>query len=125
MANRIETTFAAVNGGLPEGILTGKSPVYSYDGNGKRTSEIPTAHKITVALLGNRLTPLAVKIDGSTDPLPEISDEQIDLACRGDNDAEFIFVSFKNAVVSIYSIDRQMVMSGKAEGVQISQLIGK
>jgi len=118
MANKLDTTLAAVNGGLQESILTGKTPVYSYD-NGKKTSEIPIAYKATAALLGNRLTTISVKIDGSADPLPKITEEQIDAACRGDNGADFIYVTFKDAAVSLYSIGGQMVMSGRASGVEL------
>ena len=118
MANKLDTTLAAVNGGLHESILTGKSPVYEYK-DGKKVSEIPIAYKATAALLGNRLTTLSVKIEGGADPLPKITEEQIDAACRGDNGVDFIYVTFKDATVSLYSIGGQMVMSGRASGVEL------
>lgn len=122
---KIQSTLEGVNGGLSESILTGKIPVPAYDTNGKKISDIPVAHKITVALLGNRLTPLTVKIEGSADPLPKIMEQDIDISCRGENGADFIYVSFKNATVSLYSIGGNMVMSGKSDAVQVLPPAGK
>ena len=119
MANKLETSLAGVNNGLQECILTAKAPVPAYDTNGKKVSDVPVAYKVTVALLGNRLTPLTFRIEGGADPLPKISDEQIESACRGDNGADFIYVTFKDAVVTLYSIGGQMVMSGKSSGVEV------
>ena len=124
MANKIETSLAGVNNGLHECILTAKAPVSAYDTNGKKVSDVPVAYKITVALLGNRLTPLTFRIEGGADPLPKITEQDIDNACRGENGADFIFVTFKNATVSLYSIGGNMVMSGKAEAVQVSPTVG-
>lgn len=116
---KIIATMEGVNGGLSDCLLTNKIPVPAYDTNGKKVSDIPVAYKITVALLGNRLTPLTVKIEGSADPLPKITEQDIENSCRGENGADFIYVSFKNAAISLYSIGGNMVMSGKADAVQV------
>lgn len=113
--NKIETTLAAINGGQEIVILTGKSSGYNYEG-GKRTGDTPTHTKIAVALQGNRLAALTVKIEGSADPLPGVSDEQIAAACSG---VKLLAVKFTDCKVSIYSIGGQMVMSATASGVEL------
>lgn len=115
MANKVETVFSAINGGQEIAILTSKSSGYAFEG-GKRTSDTPTHTKIGVALQGNRLTPLTVKVEGSTDPLPSISDEQIAAACLS---VKLLAVRFTDCKVSIYSIGGQMVMSATASGVEL------
>jgi hypothetical protein len=113
--NKLETTFAAVNGGQDSAILTGKSPIYPYEG-GKRISETPTGTKVDVALQGNRFTPLTVKIEGNTNILPNCSNEQINTACAS---VKLIAVRFVDCKISLYSIGGQMVMSATASGVEL------
>ena len=115
--NKIETTLEAVNSGQKSVILTGKSPIYEYK-DGKKVSEIPIAHKFNVALF-NRLTPLAVKIEGSNDPLNKVSDEMIDSAIRGDNGADFIMAQFADCKVALFSIGGQLVMSATATSIEL------
>lgn len=113
--NRIELEgLASVNGGINTGILTEKKPIFPY-ADGKRTSEIPTAWRIGVALQGSRFDSLNVRIDGAADPLPNISDEQIAEACRN----KIIPVTFDQLKVSLYTIGGNLVKSGTATGVSI------
>ena len=92
-SNKLEVTLAALNKGQDYAILTGKSPIYSYD-NGKRTSDSPIGFKVSVALQGNRLSPLSVKI-------------------------ELLVVRFIDCIINIYTINGQMLMSATATGVEI------
>lgn len=116
--NRLETTLEAINGGQNWAILTGKSNGYPYE-NGKRVSDTPNHMKITIALQGNSLTPLTVKIEGGTDPLANVSVEKIATACSS---LKFIPVQFTDCKVTLYSIDGQMVMSAIASGVELVNL---
>lgn len=61
-------------------------------------SEVRTGVKLEIALQGARLAPLAVKFDH--DPIPQISDEQIEEACA---DCNFLFVQIPDCVVNLYS----------------------
>ena len=56
---RLETTIPSVNGGAEYAILAEKAAIYPYE-NGKKVSDTPIGTKLTVALPGYRLTPLAV-----------------------------------------------------------------
>ena len=113
--NKIETTLQAVNSGLDYGILTGTSDLYEYDKSGKKTTETPLGKKIDFSLPGNRLTQLTVKILGA-DPLPQVTDDQINAACAS---MKFIFVKFADCKVSIYTMNGQIGMTATAQGVQI------
>ena len=113
-SNKLEVTLAALNKGQDYAILTGKSPIYSYD-NGKRTSDSPIGFKVSVALQGNRLSPLSVKIEGKTDPLSKISEEEIEASCTSIE----LFVRFIDCIINIYTINGQMLMSATATGVEI------
>ncbi|MBE7725924.1 MAG: hypothetical protein E7244_16370 [Enterocloster citroniae] len=114
-SNKLEVTLAALNKGQDYAILTGKSPIYSYD-NGKRTSDSPIGFKVSVALQGNRLSPLSVKIEGKTDPLSKISEEEIEASCTN---IELLVVRFIDCIINIYTINGQMLMSATATGVEI------
>lgn len=113
--NKIEVSLPAVNSGIDYAILTGKSFAYHYE-NGRRTDETPTGAKIEVSLQGNRFTPLTVKIDGTIDPLPEISDEEIEANCTN---LKLIAVRFTDCKISLYSINGNMVMSATAASVEL------
>lgn len=114
--NKLEVSLSAVNGGQGEfAILTGKSPIYPYEG-GKRTSETPIGTKISVVLQGNRFAPLDVKILGASDPLPSISGEKIEASCAG---IKLLAVRFTDCKIALYSIGGQMVMSATATGVEL------
>ena len=113
--NKIEVSLSAVNNGIDYAILTGKSPVYPYE-NGKRISETPTGAKIEVGLQGNRFSPLTVKIDGISDALPAISDDEIEASCTN---LKLIAVRFTDCKISLYSINGNMVMSATATGVEL------
>lgn len=77
MSDKLEVNIEAVNGGQDWIILTGKSPIYPYEG-GKRTSETPIGTKVSGVLQGNRFAPLDIKILTATDPLPSVTDEKIE-----------------------------------------------
>lgn len=115
MAKKIEVSLPAVNNGIDYAILTGKSPVYNYE-NGKRTDETPTGSKVEVALQGNRFSALTVKIDGIIDPLPEISDGDIEKSCTN---MTLVAVRFTDCKIALYSINGNMVMSATATGVEL------
>lgn len=115
MSNKLEVSLSAVNGGQDFAILTGKSPIYPYEG-GKRTSETPIGTKVSVALQGNRFTPLDIKILTAADPLPNVTDEKIESSCA---DVKLISVRFVDCKISLYSIGGQMVMSATASGVEL------
>lgn len=115
MPNKIETTLAAVNGGQDVAILTAKGSVYPFE-NGKRTSDTPIGTKFTVALQGNRLTTLTVKIEGTSDPLPNVLDEKIEAACNG---LKFFLVRFQDCKVALYSIGGQMAMTATSSGIEL------
>lgn len=113
--NKLEVPLQAVNSGLDYAILTGKSFYYPYE-NGKRTDETPLGMKVEVALPGNRLSPLTVKVEGATDPLPAISDEEIEASCTN---TKLVAVRFADCKVSLYSINGQMVMSATATDAEL------
>lgn len=113
--NKLEVTLPAINKGQDFAILTGKSPIYPYE-DGKRTSETPIGTKINVVLQGNRFTPLTVKIEGRADPLPKISDEEIETTLAN---IELLVVRFIDCQITLYTIGGQMVMSATATGVEV------
>lgn len=113
--NKLEVSLPAINKGQEFAVLTGKSPIYFYE-DGKRTSETPIGTKITVALQGNRFTSLTVKIEGKTDPLPNITDEEIETSLVN---IELFVVKFTDCRVTLYNIGGNMVMSATATGVEI------
>ena len=115
MAKKLEVTLQAVNGGLDYAILTGKSFYYPYE-NGKRTDETPLGMRVEVSLPGNRLSPLTVKVEGAIDPIPAISDEEIEASC---NSTKFVAVRFTDCKVSLYSINGQLIMSATATDAEL------
>lgn len=114
--HKVEVPITAVNNGLDFSILTGISPIYPYE-NGKRTSDTPIGTKFEVLLPGNRLSPLTVKIEGVVNPLPKISDEELEASCVN---LDLIAVRFKDCKVSLYSINGNMVMSAVAKSVELA-----
>ncbi len=114
--NKIELEgLSSINGGITTAILTEKKPIYPYTTDGKRSSEIPTAWRIGVSLQGSRFDSLSVRIDGTDDPLPSISDEEIAVACRN----KVIAVTFDKLKVTLYTIGGNLVKAGTAAGVSI------
>lgn len=112
MAKSIETFIDAVNGGYEEVILTDKSDWYDYK-NGQR-GDTCLGTKYQVVLPGNRLTPLTVKIPGP-DPLPQVTDEQLAVACLS---RQYAYAVFAECRVMLYAIDG-MVMTATATGVEL------
>ncbi len=115
--NKVETTFEAINGGHKYAICTGKRFTYPFE-NGRRTGDIPNAINIDVALQGNAFINIKIKIDGSIDPLPDLTDEDIKSACSA---MKPYLVRFENCKISLYTINGEMRMSGIASGVEIVQ----
>ncbi len=95
--NKIETTLAAVNGGVDVALLVGKAPIYPYENN-KRMSDIPVGVRLTLALQNARMAQLAVKFDH--DPLPKVSDEEI---AEATGNLKFLYVQIPDAVVTLFS----------------------
>lgn len=114
-ANKIEVEgLPAINGGIASAILTEKKPVFPYT-DGKRSSEVPTAWRIGVVLPGSRFDSLSVRTEGSADPLPAISDEDIVEACR----SKPVVVTFDQLKVTLYTINGNLVKTGTAAGISI------
>jgi hypothetical protein len=110
--NRITTTLAAVNG-VDYAVLTGKSDVFPYE-NGKKSSETRIGVKLNIALQNARLEQLAVKF--SADPLPNMSDEQIAVACA---ECKFMYVQIPNCEVVLYSSSNGIGMTATASSAKI------
>ena len=102
----LTTTLPLVNGGVDYAILTGKgdSPVYK---DGVRTDDIEI--KLDIALQHQRLETLSVKFP--EDPLPNVSDEQIEKACR---EMKFVYVQIPNCKIKLYSRRDDTSVSGSA-----------
>lgn len=97
MPYKLEVDLPAVNQGLDFALLVGKSDVFPYE-NGKRLSNVREGVKLTVALQGARLSPLSIKFNH--DPLPNLTDEQIETACL---ECNFIYVQIPDCIVNLYS----------------------
>lgn len=118
LMKKVETTLEAVNGGHKYAICTGKRFAYPYDEQGKRKSDKPNAVNVDVALQGNSFLNVAIKIDGSTDLLPDLTDDDIKAACSA---MKPYLVRFANCKISLYTINGEMRMSGTASGVELVQ----
>lgn len=94
---KVQVDLPAINGGFNFGVLTEKSDTFQYE-NGKRVSDVRTGVKLNIALQGSRLSGLAVKFDH--DPLPKISDADIEMACR---ECKPLLVQIPDCVVNLYS----------------------
>ena len=103
-----------INGGLDGAILVGKKAGYIYVDK-KRQGDSPVNFKYDVLLPGNCMSQLTVTIEGSTDRLSAITEQDIADACLN---LEFIFVRFNNCMVSIYAIDG-LKMSAKADSIEL------
>ena len=115
MSNKkIQTTMEAVNSGENHVILVGKNPLYAFEG-GKRVGD-QIGVRLTVAMQGNRLSQMPIRIEGD-DPLPGITDEQLTEMCR---ERKYVYVKLKECVVTIYTVNGNMGLSGTASGVEIN-----
>lgn len=97
MPYKLEVDLPAVNSGANYAILTGKSDTFQYE-DGKKVSDTRTGVKLNIALQGSRMSNLTVKFDH--DPLPKISDVDIEAACR---ECRPLFVQIPDCVVNLYS----------------------
>ncbi len=95
--NKIETTLAAVNGGVDVALLAGKDPIYAYEG-GKKVSDTPIGTKLILALPNARMAQLSVKFPHY--PLPKVSDEEI---AEATGNLKFLYVQIPDAVVTLFS----------------------
>lgn len=121
MPYKVSVDLAAVNSNHNFAILTGKSPIYSYGSDGKRTSEQPIGVKLTVALQGARFAPLTIRYP--QDPLPTFHDEDIEAACVSNN---LIYVQIPDCVVNLYSSNSGGIgMTATAQTAQIVTLNSK
>lgn len=120
MPYKLEVDLPAVNAGLDYALLVGKADVFPYE-NGKRTSDVRTGVKLTLALQGSRLSTLTVKFDH--DPLPKITDEEIEEAVMN---CKFVFVQIPDCAVNLFSSGSGGIgMTATAETAQIVTLNGK
>jgi hypothetical protein len=103
-------TVPVVNNGLEKLILTAKN-----EGEDAKTKEIITRY--SVALPGNRLSPMTVKIRGK-DALSTIKDEDI---VAGLANSKHIFVTLENCQIKFYVIDGNQILSAAATGIKVVQ----
>lgn len=97
MPYKLNVDLPAVNAGYDYAVLTGKTDIFPYE-DGKKLSDVRTGVKLTLALQGARLAPLTIKFDH--DPLPNLTDEQIETACLG---GRFIYLQIPDCIVNLYS----------------------
>lgn len=117
MPYKLNVDLPAVNADYDYAILTGKTDLFPYE-NGKRISDVREGVKLTIALQGARLAPLTIKFDH--DPLPNLTDEQIDDACR---DCNFIYVQLPDCAVNLYSSSNSGIgMTATAQTAKIVAL---
>ncbi|MCL1822611.1 MAG: hypothetical protein FWG44_00210 [Oscillospiraceae bacterium] len=112
MIKKLDLTLAAINGGQETAILTAKADFFPY-ANGKKSSETPIGVKFTVALQGNKFTSLDVKIKG-VDPLPNVTDEQLTVACAT---MKYPIVKFTDCKVTLYPTGG--IMTAEASGIEL------
>ena len=98
--------FEGFNAGLSWASLTNKT----------RQSDTPDKWRYTIALPGNCYAPLTVSIEGSTDLLSNIADEQIAEACAS---LQPLLVTFDNCFVSIYTIKGEQRITATASNIKL------
>ena len=108
--------WTGFNANLSWAILTSKSPTYPYNRDGTRQSDTPEKWRYTIALPGNCYSPLTVSIEGSTDLLGNITDEQIAEACAS---LQPFLVTFDNCFVSIFTIKGEQRMTATASSIEL------
>ena len=116
MPYKLNVNLSAVNSGYDHAILTGKADIFSYE-NGKKLSDVREGVKLTVALQGARLAQLSIKFDH--DPLPNLTDEQIEEACF---EGDFIFVQILDCLVNLFSSSNGIGMTATAQSAKIVTL---
>lgn len=121
MPYKLSVDLPAVNAGYDYAVLTGKSSIFPYGSDGKRSSSEAIGVKLTVALQGARFAPLTIRY--SHDPLPKFHDEDIEAACVSNN---LIYVQIPDCVVNLYSSNSGGIgMTATAETAQIVTLNSK
>lgn len=102
------------NGSLEWFILSGLTPVYNYVDK-QRQGDTPIAWRVNVALPGNSLAPLSVKIEGPTRPLA-VTDEQITDSLAS---LRFVLVNFVEGQVRLYTMNGKIQASASAHSVEL------
>lgn len=103
-----------INSGIEQAILVDKSPVFQYE-NRKKVSENPIGTRYIVALQGNLLTTIAVKVEGA-DSLKNLKPDYIQDQTSASN---FIYVEFAESVVKIYTINGEQKFSASAKSISL------
>lgn len=111
---KLQPNLSAVNG-ADFALLVGKSDIFPFE-NGKCTSDTRIGVKLTLVLQNSRLSTLMVKFDH--DPLPKITDEQIETAC---SECKFIFVQIPDCIVNLFSSSSGGI--GKTASAQTAQIV--
>ena len=120
MPYKLSVDLPAVNAGYDYAVLTGKSSIFPYGSDGKRSSSEAIGVKLTVALQGARLAPLTVKFDH--DPL-KVTDEEIEEAVMN---CKPLFVQIPDCAVSLFSSNGSGIgMTAAAQTAQIVTLNSK
>jgi hypothetical protein len=108
-------TLAMFNAGLDHAILLDKSKAYEYGKDGKRTSDTPFGDKYTVALQGNRLMQMDVKVSGQ-DTIPNITSEMLS---DGIKQGRYTMVSFEGMTVKIFNINGRDNITATANSIVV------
>ena len=110
----IPMTVETVNAGLSKVLLAAKAPYWDYKDK-ERTTQEPVGVRYSVALPGNQLTNLDVKIPGR-DTTQHLTNEVI--AAR--NAAmDSITVEFIGSAVKLYIINGEQIVSASASAVKL------
>lgn len=113
MALKISHGVAGLNGNQ-DVVLVGKSPLLNYE-NGKPKSSVPIGVKYQVALPGNRLTTITVKIEGAYQ-CPQLTYEDIQEAT---SQGDYIYVNFLGSVCNMYTISGEQRISATAKSLSL------
>ncbi|MBP8641214.1 MAG: hypothetical protein KBI01_10030 [Oscillospiraceae bacterium] len=101
--SKLLLVLAAINGGMDFAVLVGKAPYRNYM-NDKPSEEI-IGYRYDIALQGNRLTTLSVKIEGA-DTSPHLTDEMIALATT---EGRYIYCKFEDFAAKMYQIRQEPI----------------
>lgn len=104
MPYNIKTSIPSINGNLDYLFITKKS----------QTKDAEPTFRITAALPGNRYEQIGIKFP--TDPLPQLTDEQIEKSCRA---LKPILIKVPNAEVTLYHSNNGIGMTATATTAQI------
>lgn len=80
-SNKLEVTLAALNKGQDYAILTGKSPIYSYD-NGKERAILPLASRLVLPYKATASPPYLLRLKGKLTLYPKSAKKKLKQAVR-------------------------------------------